>query len=327
MKLVLLFLSVISLTAAAQLPISEEQFLNRLKPGGALPADLLQTKTVVFYPYTMNPAELEKIQQSFQRTGIDAVVYYETDYVSAGRDALVTFANTLNKREVSNIFYITKQSGVYTFYIAPYNRKANLVEEGPAWSDTHRALDYLLQQLYRTAANTLKNQNLLINDFPEIGPSVYSIEGNRNEFFAIDLKVDQLAVPKFGDPEMDARLEELMKQYPHKFTFTDPTLSEAELRKQGFFYVLRFVKARNKISRSILGYDAPRAQNAVVSVKFNDGVPQLKSINLNDQVFKFYFKHIDSGNTFLGTKWDADQDWAQALQNQLTGYKVEFGIQ
>jgi transposase len=43
-------------------------------------------------------------------------------------------------------------------------------------------------------------------------------------------------------------------------------------------------------------------------------------------VYKFYFKHIDSGNMFLGTKWDADLTWQQALINQLRALLLERGI-
>ncbi|HYG02709.1 MAG TPA: hypothetical protein VD927_09700 [Chryseosolibacter sp.] len=314
--------------ALAQLPFTEQQFLAKLQPGGGLPSELLKSKSVVFHTYNLTDKELETIQKGFQRTGIDAVTYYDANYVCAGRDVLVKLAGTLNRREIENLIYIQKDNDAFHFYIMPYNKKANLVEDvQPAWTDRHRALDYLLQQLYRKAASELKNENLLINDLAETGFSVNIIEGNRNEFYAIDLKVDMLAVPKFGIEEMDQQLEEIMKQFPYKYALTEAHLSEADLRKQGYFYVLRFVRAKNKVAREILDYENKRPSNAFVSVRYIDKVPALKSIHQNDIVFKFYFKHIDSGNVFLGTKWDADQDWLQALQNQLTGYKIEFRLE
>ena len=326
LKTLLPALLLISLASHAQLPLNEEQFLSRLEPGGALPEKLLSTKSVVFYPYTMTMKELESFQKAFQRCGIDAVIYYETDLVSAGRDPVVNLAALLTKREIANVIYLQKQD-VYRIIVTTYNQKANFVElKQAAWTLEHRALDVLQQRLYVTVANTLRNENLLVNDFPEIGSAVHAIDGNRNEFYAIDLKVDPLAVPKFGDEAMDRELDEIMKSYPYKYTLTEPNVSELELRKQGYLYVLRFVHARNRVARNILGYSVPKAQSAIASMVFVDGVQQLKNISSNEIVYKFYFKHIESENAFLGTKWDADPTWQQALLNQLKGFKAEFKI-
>lgn len=327
MKLLALILLLSAFSAAAQLPLNEQQFLTRLKTDGQLPEKILSTRSVVFYPFNLTAREMESIQKSFQRTGIDAVVYFENDLVSAGRDAAVAMAAYLNKREITNLIYVRKDQEGYTFYITPYNQKANLVEaDQGAWMMQHRALDVLLQQLYRTAANTYQKENFLINDFPETGFAINAIDGRRNEFFAIDLKVDELAVPKFGDETMDRELEELMKLYPYKYKLTEPGLSESELRKQGFLYVLRFVHARNKVVRNVLGYDMTRAQSAIVSLTYNGDQQQLHNFSVNEVVYKFYFKHIESANVFLGTKWDADPSWQQALLNQLKGFRVEFKL-
>jgi hypothetical protein len=326
-KLLAAIFILINFNVLAQLPMNEEQFLSRLQFGGPLPEKLLSTKSVVFYPYAMTMKELEIFQKAFKRCGIDAVVYYESDYVSAGRDASVNLAGLLTKREISNLIYLQKSEGLYKIIITTYNQKANFVDQGqPAWTLEHRALDVLSQTLFNTIASTMKNENMLVNDYPETGFGVRAIDGNRNEFFAIDLKVDQLAVPKFGDEAMDKELEELMKLYPYKYTLMEANLSEAELRKQGYLYVLRFVHARNKVVRSILGYGMPKAQSAIASHVFVENVQQLKNIPANEVVFKFYFKHIESENVFLGTKWDADPSWQQALLNQLKGFRSEFKI-
>lgn len=327
MKLLLYILLLSAFTAAAQLPLNEQQFLSRLKTGGGLPLKLLSTRTAVFYPYSMTPKELASIQKSFQRTGIDAVAYFEMDFLSAGRDASVSFADYLNKREITNLIILKKELLDYSIIITEFNKKANLVEQDQiAWSAQTRGLDQLLQHIYRTTANTLKNENFLINDIPEAGFTLNLIKGNRNEFFAIDLSVDELAVPKFGDEQMDKELEEIMKAYPYKYKLTEAGLSESEIRKQGFLFVLRFAHARNKVSRSLLGYETTRAQSAIVSISYIDNQPQLKNISANDIVYKFYFKHIESGNVFLGKKWDSDPTWQQALINQLKGYRIEFNL-
>jgi hypothetical protein len=122
------------------------------------------------------------------------------------------------------------------------------------------------------------------------------------------------------------KLEEIFKDYPYKYELTEPGIPEEELRKKGFFYVLSFIHSRGIIARDLLGYDISKGESAIVSVTYPNGEVQLKNYPAERKVYKFYFKHIDSGSVFLGTKWDADLTWEQALLNQLKGFKKELRI-
>lgn len=327
MRYSFLLFVLVSFCAKAQLPFTEEQFLSKLTPSKNLPGDLLSTRTVVFYPYNMTMKELELAQNSFQRTGIDAVAYLEADLVCAGRDPLVFLADHLNDREFAHLIYFQKNSDGFRIYITPYNKRADLVMENQeAYVADNKSLSELLQQIYRQATASLSLQNFLINDVPETQFNIRAVSGQRNEYFAIDLKVDQLAVPLFGDAEMDSALHRIMKEYPYKYTLVEGDLSENEIRKKGFLYVLRFVVARNKVAQELLGYETTKSQSAIVSVAYSENDSELKTIPANERVFKFYFKHIESKNVFLGRKWDADPSWEQALINQLKAYKIEFRI-
>src|SRR5687768_12487072 len=194
----------------------------------------------------MAAKELDQIQSYFQRIGIDAVIYLENDFLAPGRDGSVAMAEYLNAREIAHIIVFHKQDG-FSMYAAEYNKMATLFEAGQnAWHRKEKTLDVLLQGLLRTANSTLKRENMLINEYAEIGMPLNLFRGRRSEFFAIDLKVDPLAVPKFGDEAMDKELEEIMKSYPYKYKLTEPGLSEAQIRQDGSYYVLRFVFARDK---------------------------------------------------------------------------------
>ena len=314
-------------TSFAQITEDENRFFSRLNSTGGLPEKLLNTRTIVFHTYTLSQKELENIQQTFQRTGIDAVGYFESDYLFAGKDVFIALADYLNKREITNLIFIQKKDAGFTAYATVFNTKATLVEENQyAWYAQDKILSELLLKLYRTAANSLKKQNLLINEFPETGLTVNPIQGRRNDFFAIDLKVDPIAIPKFGDEKLDKELEEIFKSYPYKYKLTEPGLSEKELRKQGYYYVLSFVHARAKVAKTVLGYDMTKAESAFVSVTYPGSQPALKNYSADTPVYKFYIKHIDSQNVFLGTKWDADITTYQALVNHLQGFKIELRI-
>lgn len=326
-RTLLAFFVLLSGGVMAQLPITEDQFFSRIKAGTLLPEKLLATRTAVFYDFEIKEKDLEFAQSYFQRAGIDAVVYVEDDNLTAGRDVCVATAQYLNTREISNLIFLRKHNGNFSLVLTEYNKKANFVEDGQvSWSAEDTSVESLAKRLYLATASSLKRENFLINDFPEMVSSINPIEGRRNEFFAVDLKVDKLAVPKFNDPQKDVELEEIMKSYPYKFTFTDPNLSEADLRKQGFLYVLRFINARAKVAKRLMGYDMSRSESAIVSITYPANEPQLKNIGANEEVFKFYFKHIESQNVFLGSKWDAESTWQQALINQLKAYRIEFKL-
>ena len=97
------------LSANAQLPFNEEQFLARVKIANTtLPEKLLSTRTAVFATYNFTAKELETAQKTFQRTGIDAVAYFDHDLIYSGRDALVSLADYLNTREISNLVLLKK---------------------------------------------------------------------------------------------------------------------------------------------------------------------------------------------------------------------------
>ncbi|MBT1701276.1 hypothetical protein KK083_30570 [Fulvivirgaceae bacterium PWU4] len=326
-KVFTLFFVLCSMVATAQLPLNDQQFFSRIKPGGPLPEKLLATRTAVFYPHFIAAKDLETMQTSFQRAGIDAVIYFENDLLMAGRDVSMATAQYLITREIANLVFVQKKDNIYSLLITTFNQKANFVEQDqPAWDVQDVSLEELLRKLYRAAVGSLKKENFLINDFPETSLNIEPIKGRRSEFFGIDLKVDPLAVPRFNDAAMDTALAAIMKEYPFKYKFTDPNLAESDLRKQGLLFVLRFVHARDKIAKTVMGYDMTKSESAIVSITYPGTQSQVKNIPADTEVFKFYFKHIDSGNVYLGTKWDADDTWQQALINQLRGLKAEMKI-
>jgi hypothetical protein len=316
----------------AQSPQPEATPLNwidQLNLSGGFPEKLLSTRSAVFHDYRLTTKELADAQEYFQRTGIDAVAYFELDMLMSNKDVTKAFSDYLIKREIQNVVFIEKDESRYRMTITLFNGKENVVDpKQNAWSTTNPVLTEILKTLYRTASNSqLKRTNLLINDFPETSMTVDPITGKRNEFFAIDMKVDPLAVPKTGDELTDKNIEEIFKaNYPLKYKITDAGLSEKELRKQGYLYVMCFIRTRAVVAKELLGYDMTKAASAIASVTFDGGEPQLKNIPSNTPVYKVYFKHIDSGNVFLGTKWDADLTLEQALLNQLRGLKTELKL-
>lgn len=316
-------------SASGQLGISEKSRLEQLNLQGGLPEKLLSTRTAVLNDYNLTAKELAEIQATFERTGIDAIIHFDVDKIFAGKDVSKAFSDYLIKREVANLIFVGKNDDRYSIIVTTFSGKDNIIEpKQPAWFTNHRLLPEALKALFLTASSQQKKQNLLVIDVPEVDASINPILGNRNEFYATDLKVDLLAVQKTGDESVDKELEEIFtNNYPLKFKMVEPGIPEKELRRQGHHYVVGYVHTRSSVAKELLGYDMKKFESAFISVVYTDAQQQqLKTISSTTHVYKFYFKHIDSGNVFLGTKWDADLTWQQALLNHIRGMKAELRL-
>lgn len=302
-------------------------FISELPARENLPEKLLSTRSAVFYSYTLTDKELSDVHATMVRAGVDAVAYFEIDRVFAGADVTLAFSQYFAKREINTLVILEKSDNAYRITITPFSGKENII--GPdqsVWRTEDPVLKETLRIFYNTTFNTLKKQNMLINDIPETELVVPIIAGRRSELFASDLKVDRLAVQKFGDPVLDQQLEDIMKAYPFKYALVDNSIAEPELRRQGYFYILRFVHTRGSVAKQLLGYELSKAVTGIASIAYSGGQEQVKTIPSDQSIYKFYTRQIEFNNVYLGTKWDADVTWQAALINFIAGFKKEMRV-
>ena len=304
-----------------------QKLLNSLVPAG-IPADLLATKTVALFQPEFSTQELAQIQSGFERTGIDVVLYYPSDFPFCNKEVQKAFSDYLVKREIKYLLFVQKQSNEYQLTFTEFDKSIAFAKLGqPCWKMTDARLQELLLDVYRTAVNSQKRLNMLVSPTPEIGVKLRFIRGQRNELYATDLRIDKLAVIKSGDEQWDQQLEELLKaNYPLKYTLLEPGTLETDARKKGYLFVMHYFHTRGKAAMEFLGYDVSKVSNSIASISYQDGQLQLKTTPAEQPVYKFYFKQLENNNIYLGTKWDADADWRQALLNQIKGLKAELRI-
>jgi hypothetical protein len=318
----------IALFLLIQICASAQSPLSRLSLTETPPENLLSKRSVVLYDYTLQSEELNEMQRSFQKIGIDAIAYFQTDVVLAGKDITAAFAEYFVSRQVSFLVFLEKSESGYQFTTSAFNQKADLFPNGQAgWQLKNKKISDLMTNIWQDAWRSQKKANYLINDLPETDITVDAIRGNRQEFYAVDLKVDNLAVMKFGDEAMDKELESFfLANYPLRYKIVEANSNEQELRSKGFLYVLCFVHTRGIAAKEVLGYDLSKGEKSYASITFPEGQLKLKILRPDQSVYKFYFRHIDNGHIFLGTKWDADIEWLDALRNHVIGFKQEVKI-
>jgi len=316
----------VPLCANAQQPLS-----SLLETTSGAPEGLLASRSVVFFDQTVTMAEMSELQQGFQQIGIDAVLYLDADKVTAGIEPSRAYSAYLNSREIRFIILFSKVKDSYECIVASYNNAPSFLNaKQPSWKVTHRQLHELVMTLYRDSWLTQKKQNFLINDQPETDIQVPIISGRRSVLYPLDLKTDNIAILKSSDPALQTQIEELLNAvypYPNKIKFIDAIPEvEKDLRRQGMQFIMHFVHCPGKTARDLLGYDITRGESAYGSLTFPNGTPQVKTIPVETPIYKFYIKHVESGNVFLGTKWDADESLLQAMKNHLMVYRSELKL-
>lgn len=323
----LFFISVLlCFPVSAQPDFEKDILMGRLAYSEVVPADLLATRSVVLFDQGITIKDLEETQGAFMQTGIDAVAYFNCDDVLAGVDPEKAFSTLLNARQIFFLIFFSKEKSEYSFTFVPYNGKGDLISaSAPAWQQKGPVLKEVLLTIYRIALSNQKKKNYLINDLPETDIPIKYFTGRRNETYTAMVKSFKVAVPKFGNDRADTALVQMLKQhFPVKYELVDPELDDRELERKGFVLVLRFIHSRGRVVKKILDYDLTQMASSIASVMMVNGEPQIKTIPAEESVYKFYIKHLEYGNIFLGNKWDADRSWQVALSNHLQLMRLDL---
>lgn len=290
---------------------------------------------------------------TFKSLGIDAVKYYSIDDALSGGGTADALAAEMAKREISNVIILShvafqiknKDAERHVMIITPFNGKSTFMDNGQvAWKTQDKDLDKALKSLTKDVSKLGNKENLLINDVPEFGEEIKLISGRRNESFNTDLRIDKLAVPKFATievpanapggvlnnsikkeaenynksvPAMNKRLEQFFADYPYNYALVEPNETDASLRSKGFHYRLEKIQTSGESVKLILGYETDDIMDDYVTVKQAGGKTIFRSIPKKAPVYKYYIRHIHSGDVYLGSGWDADETWYEALENHL----------
>lgn len=294
------------------LPDTEEVFFQRFTAGSQMPERILSGRSLLFYGNGLSQKELVRIQESFANLGIDAVLAIEIEKLLGGHDVRKALFEAIQKREISNLVFIQRSQQGYRCTMTKFNQKFNFVTtKQSAWQVDKSTLGELLIQLSRDAQNSFPKQNFLVNDQPETELKMNIIRGSRIESHSSDLRVDRLAVRLSDNIEDNEALKTALSNYPFKVEFVGDSISDAELRLKGFWYVLQSVHLPEEQARELLGYTSSKGLN---------------NNSDNRSIYKFYFKKLEFDNVYLGKEWDAAPTWQEALQNILANLRKELNL-
>ncbi len=283
------------------------------------------------------------------RLGIDPVLYIYIDDLIAGYDVQRAIAVQMLRREIVNLLFLSKDKvdgrDQYIGVLTTFNKKPDFVSHNqPAWKSQTSDLEILFRNLNRTIDKLdLEKENFLIIDMPEFFRGIDIIKGKRFETFNTDLRIDRLAVPEFEELplpdngqnasteivnsikgenaknlENNSFMEQFMAKYPYKFNIVPYEYDEKKLLAKGFQFVLMRIQTSGENVRKLLDYDISEEIEELITVKkSDDGSVTVKSIPVKSTVYKYYIKHINSGDIYLGKQWDGDDNWKDAFTNHM----------
>jgi len=302
---------------------------------------------------------IDEAHKVFFNAGIDVVGYYSLKQVLAGNDSQYGFSEAWKKREIENIIILSrvvfqqkkKELTRYVLLATTFNGKPSLFSDNQlAWKTQGKDFAKELSKM-ASSANRLEKKNLLVSEQPEFFDDVKMVRGQHVEGYLTDLDFGKMAVPKFGIVEVpnprpaglinnliekqaketnilnsrnNQLLEEKMKLYEYEYELVDPELSEIELGNLGYSYVLLHLYSPGIDIKRLLNYKINEDRDTYTTQIFNNGNLTIRSIPANGLVFKYYIKHLKTGNIYLGPKWDADETWDKALDHMLYNVKVEM---
>jgi hypothetical protein len=306
--------------------------LDSIARGESLPEKLLGGKSLLIFKTMPNPKNpdlridwlplADEIQPYLQKSGIDAVATYHIGDIFSGKETSEAFLFQFKERAITHLVIVEQEPNGYRINIGEFNEESFVDPGTPFWSTFAPELYQAGNNLYLAASRSgQKLTNRLILAVPEIGNLVSPIKGRRSEFYDLNLESDKLAIVPFADT---AAINRVMDNYPYKYDFVDPSIPERNLRTQGYQFILYYVHSTGESVREMLEYPLDESEGAYVSESFRGETPVVQNFDKNRPVYKFYVKHIYSGNVFLGQKYDAAPTWEEALSFYIANLREEL---
>jgi RNA polymerase sigma factor (sigma-70 family) len=121
-------------------------------------------------------------------------------------------------------------------------------------------------------------------------------------------------------------LKGAMQDYPFKYELVEYDGDDKKLYNAGYQYVLLNLNTTGYTIREMLNYEVDKNETDYITMKTSNGKTILRTIPVHAPVYKFYVKHLVTGDVYLGTKWDADETMDEALKNYIQNFKDELKI-
>lgn len=289
--------------------------------------------------------------KSFQKIGIDGIIYLYEDDLNAGPEIKKAYREILSQRNISNIVKLSVSGKGYdlTYELDIYSILSGFNLNSSSYSISAKSMNELMLIIGRQVLRqNIPRTNFLIPDTPEFLDDLVLYTGTRYVNVPSRLKSLGLAVIQFdsliipGDiSEMDkekliaenkeiakanTELNQIMKAYPFAYDLVSFT-SVGELYKKGYQYALMPIISSGTTIKQMLNYKTISGETVYITEVSKKGEkPKLKRLPSNSNMTKYYLKQTIAKDIHVGKRWDADVSWQKSLENFIENVKFDFNI-
>lgn len=303
------------------------------------PQDILSTKSIVLIdvPKGMSVQErlnlADELQAFFANVGIDAVAYFQMNSFSSVSGMQEQIPDFILKRDIKNLIFLTviNPENDFLLGIGPFNGKNNFYDKGALfWLRRTNDLKTVYNELTtKLKTDAFPKENLLLSNSAEFFEP--TVSGFKQAYATLPKEYDgkKIVIPKidinpFAKPNpqalnieailsantftkqlssrMDA-LTALVAQDSTLFQIIDlENKTDADLRRARADYVLHYIEAS--------------AQNVYTFLPFEKRVE-----NKTGVLVKFFLRDIRTNIAYLGSEWDAKENWNESLNSFIAQIK------
>lgn len=314
------------------------RMLTQMPPRTDIPPNLLKERSVLVISARANnkgqldPARsrewAEVLQKMFAERGVDVVACFDRLTLLAGREPWAAFESLLLDREVRHLLWLQElPNGSFRLSMAELPAEAPLLRSSvEAYSREQPDVESLAADVRREIirANP-ERENFMVLETPEFFDDVPMITKGRYESFPLDLRTDKIAIRWPDDMSEESKRAfglHLDSLYPYTFNFVSASLTDKQVQDEGFQYVLDWVYAPGIALRRIFNYEITEGENSFVTfMTLGPNQTDIKKIHYHIPVYKFYMRHLITGDLYLGKDWDADVTWTESLKHFVYNYR------
>ena len=348
---VVFFLLILTLPLHAQVEVIEFELVKKTHQ---VPLTLTSQRTAVVIATDQKNEEWKRVANSIHHQlrfmGIDAILYVHYQDYQASPTVNQSFRNLLAARDIRHlVFAQVNELGAKLAVMALHDQGTIKIDDS-SWYAEGATLDEALLQLALDLKKVpIIKSNFLIAEYPETIEDLPLIKGSHFPNYPDHLKRLKLAVTLFSAIAYDSlssalspavrsaietynaqiaqqnqQLRRAFDDYPYPHVFVEDA-TDALLYKKGYQYVLRSLHTSGVTIKQWLDYTTTNNETDYITmVPTPDGRRALKTIPINETVYKFYVEQTVASDVHVGRYYDAEQEFTKALSNFLGHLKNQF---
>lgn len=280
--------------------------------------------------------------------GIDPVLYVFEQDMYANKKINEAYMKLISSRDINILIILSKSAGKFEMIIASGFNKQHLFRSKDAWRAEDIQVGPLLYKLgVIVKRSDIPATNFLMLSEPEFIEDISFFKGSHLATYPGILRRQKLGVARKDSIRIDYKipmeqrtelmaynrevkrynetLEKLFEKYPYDWEMLSFKDNEYALAS-GIQYIFQLVRTSGSGAKDFLNYPDHTKETQIISVIPGNipGDVRLKRLPVETIVYKGYIYQARTDDVYVGTEWDADTEWQDAVRNFFFTLQRQF---